>query len=130
MNDTLVETLGSLRSDPTRAAELYRDLYLGSFIVLVEGGSEGSLPAMRFLTYASSGGQQLPVFTRREFVLGGMRSDSVPVTVEGPALWPRLLEFIGSDTCGVEVDPGQPHGIRLRRDMVLGMVAKYAGSNQ
>jgi len=125
MNAALLETLRALRSEPSRAIDLYRELYEGSFIVLFQAGTEGNPASMLFLTYPSDGVQELPVFTRREYLLTGMLSDSIPVPIEGPALWPRLLEIIGPETCGVEVDPCQPHGIRLRRDMVLGMVAKY-----
>ena len=125
MNDSLVETMQALRSEPARAVDLYRELFEGSFIVLVQAGSEASPESMLFLTYPSTGGQQLPVFTRRDYILADMRGDAIAVSLDGPVLWPRLLEVIGPETCTVEVDPGQPHGIRLLRNMVLGMVAKY-----
>jgi hypothetical protein len=125
MNDSLVETMRALRPEPTRSVDLYRELYNGSFIVLVQAGSEESPGSMLFLTYPAEGGQQLPVFTYRDYILTGMRTDAIAVSVDGPVLWPRLLEIIGPETCTVEVDPGQPHGIRLLRNMVLGMVAKY-----
>jgi len=125
VNDSLVETMQALRSEPARAVDLYRELFEGSFIVLVQAGSEASPESMLFLTYPSTGGQQLPVFTRRDYILADMRGDAIAVSLDGPVLWPRLLEVIGPETCTVEVDPGQPHGIRLLRNMVLGMVAKY-----
>jgi len=126
MNVELLETLGAFRANPARVVDLYRQLYEGSFLVLVQAGSQASLSTMNFLTYPTSdGSQQLPVFTRSEYVLEERLPDAIPVTLEGKVLWSRLLEFIGPETCTVEVDPGQPHGIRLRRDMILGMVAKY-----
>jgi hypothetical protein len=51
--------------------------------------------------------------------------DAVPVQVDGPALWKRLLDVVEPKKVEVEVDPGQAHGIRLRRRMILGMVAEY-----
>jgi hypothetical protein len=51
--------------------------------------------------------------------------DTVVVTVKGEALWPRLLELVRAEQCEVAVDPGQSHGIRVSKEMILGMISTY-----
>jgi hypothetical protein len=122
----LLETLRALRSDPTRALDLYDQLYREAFIVLVESGSEGAVESFRFLTYDTADGLRgLPVFTSPNLVLANVPEDAVPVQVDGPALWKRLLDVVEPKKVEVEVDPGQAHRIRLRRRMILGMVVEY-----
>jgi hypothetical protein len=40
-------------------------------------------------------------------------------------LWIKLLDVIENAKCQVAIDPGQPHGIRLTKEMVLGMISSY-----
>ena len=131
MTSELLDTLGALRKKPARAVELYEQLYRARFVAVVQRGSEAALESMLFLTYDTKDGvQELPIFTRDEFVLDGLRDDSVRVTLKGPALWPRLLDIVETGRCEIAVDPGQAHGIRMRREMVLGMVSKYGEGNR
>ena len=116
----------AIRDEPQRVVDLYEQLYRGEFVAIVQRGSETSLESMLFLTYESAGGiMELPVFTMEEFVLPRLLADSFRVKLQGPELWPRLLDIVEAGRCEAAVDPGQPHGIRLRRDMILGMVGKY-----
>jgi hypothetical protein len=124
--DELLETLQALRSDPSRAIELYRQLYHESFFAFVKSGSEATLEAHLFLTYPSSGDvRELPLFTLRDFVLDGLSDEALLINIKGPQLWPRLLEIIETGKCEAAVDPGQSHGIRLNREMILGMTVQY-----
>ena len=124
--DELLGTLRALRSDPSRAVDLYRQLYHATFLTFVQSGSENTLGAHLFLTYPSSGDvRELPLFTLSDFVLEGFPDDALLINIDGPQLWPRLLEIIETGKCEAAVDPGQIHGIRLTREMILGMTAQY-----
>ena len=124
--DELLETLKALRSDPTQAIELYQQLYHAAFFAFVQSGSESTLEEHLFLTYPGGGDvRELPLFTVRDFVLEGFLNDALLININGPQLWPRLLEIVETGKCEAAVDPGQSHGIRLNREMILGMTAQY-----
>jgi len=124
--DELLKTLKALKSDPSRAVDLYRQLYYAPFFAFVQRGSETTLDAHLFLTYPSSGDvRELPLFTLRDFVLEGLSDEALLININGPKLWVRLLEVIETGKCEAAVDPGQSHGIRLNREMILGMTAQY-----
>jgi hypothetical protein len=126
MNTELLDTLKALSADPARAIELYSQLYQASFFVLVQTGSEQDLGSMLFLTYQTSDGvRELPVFTQQDFILTDLADDAISVELRGAVLWERLLDIIKPGECEAAVDPDRPHGIRLNREMVLGMCLKY-----
>lgn len=129
MHSDLLGTLKALPTDPTRVVDLYRHLYAGSFVTPVQAGSEADLGTALFLTYPSPDGvRELPVFTSRDYVLENLPPDAVLLTASGNVLWPRLLELVRAEPpCEVAVDPGQAHGIRLRENMILGMIRSYGG---
>jgi hypothetical protein len=128
VNSQLIETLKALPADPARAIDLYPQLFRASLLVLIQEGSDDSLGSSLFLTYPSAGGiQESPVFTQQEYVIEDVLGDSVLIEFPGPPLWKRLLDIIKTGRCEAAVDPGQPHGIRLNREMVLGMVANLGG---
>ena len=77
---------------------------------------------MEFLTYPSSGMRELPLFTHPDFVLSLDAPGAVLVHVQGQLLWPRLLDVVKTRECEAAVDPGQAHGVRLTREMIVGMV--------
>jgi hypothetical protein len=125
-NSELLSTLKALKSDPMRVLDLYPQLHRARLFVLVQSGSEANLDAFAFLTYPTQEGiRGLPVFTSTTFILRGIPADAVTVGVDGPDLWKRLLDVVDPKNSEVEVDPGQLHSIRLRWDMILGMVSKY-----
>jgi SseB protein N-terminal domain len=119
--------LKALPVDPARVVDLYPQLYTGSFLVLVQAGTEADLGTALFLICPSTDGmRELPVFTSRDYVLENLPADAVLVGVRGDALWPRLLlELVSAEACQVAVDPGQSHGIRLPENMILGMINAY-----
>lgn len=126
MIDELLDTLKALRSDPGRAVELYEQLYRESFFALVQAGSEDDLQSHMFLNYPTVDGlRELPLFTKREFILHRLADDALSVQISGPQLWPRLLDIVETGKIEAALDPGQPHGIRLTREMILGMTAQY-----
>src|SRR5258707_7240016 len=120
MIDELLEALRALKSDPGRAVELYQQLYGASFFTLVQAGSEANLQSHLFLNYPTADGlRELPLFTKREFALPSMPDEALLVEIHGPQLWPRLLDIVETRKIEAAVDPGQPHGIRLTREMIL-----------
>ena len=127
MNSDLLITLKALPTDPSRAVDLYLQLYAASFVVPVQAGSEADLGKAMFLIYPSPDRiQELPIFTSRDYVLKNLPDDVVFVTAAGAVLWPRLLDVIRTASgCQVAVDPGQRHGIRLTDGMILGMISSY-----
>ena len=123
----LLETLKALPTDPSRVIDLYSQLYAASLITFVQAGSEANLGSALFLTYPTQDKiRELPLFTGREFVLSSFPAEAVPITVQGSALWPRLLDIVKTGECEAAVNPGQKHGIRLKREMILGMISMYA----
>jgi hypothetical protein len=50
MNSQLIETLKALPADPTRAIDLYPQLFRASLLVLIQEGSDDSLGSSLFLT--------------------------------------------------------------------------------
>jgi hypothetical protein len=129
MQDELVSTLQSLRTDPSCVVSLYEQLAKAQFLALVRTGTELDVASMQFLTYPSSGEvRELPLFTRPNFVLPLDVQDAVSVTVQGNLLWPRLLDIIKTGECEAAIDPGQVHGIRLTKEMVSGLVSAYVAA--
>lgn len=124
----LLETLKALPNDPSRVIDLYSQLYAASFIAFVQAGSQANLGSALFLTYPTKTQiRELPLFTCKEFVLPNFPAEAVPITVPGAALWPRLLDIVKTGECEAAVDPGQKHGIRLKQEMILGMISTYGG---
>lgn len=129
MNEDLLGTLRRLRADPSLAVGLSRLLFEARFWILVEDPSE-DIGAMAFLTYPTEGGvRELPAFTSASRTLLRQLRDScegaASVEVRGEDLWPRMLDIIRTGDCEVAVDPGEEHGVRITREMILGMVNMY-----
>lgn len=129
MNDDLLATLRGLRHDPTLAARLYPHLFAASYWAVVQKPG-GPVADLRFLTSPTPAGvRELPVFTtpdRGELIrLCAAVPAAMPVEIAGENLWPRVLELVKTGECAVAVDPGEPHTIRVTRDMVLGMVNMF-----
>jgi hypothetical protein len=129
VNEQLVATLRSLKTDPAAAVELYEQLFRARYWVLVSD-AETNLDNMFFLNYESDDGvQELPVFTTPDRHLIHKFDSEIPpptaVQVPGPRLWPRLLLVLEHANIQVAVDAGEGHGVRLTRPMILGMVSKY-----
>jgi hypothetical protein len=123
MQDELVRTLQGLRSDPSLVVSLYEQLAKATLLTLVRSGTDHNVAAMEFLTYPSSGMRELPLFTQHNFVLTLDAPGAVLIEVQGQLLWPRLLDVVKTSECEAAVDPGQTHGVRLNREMILGVVA-------
>lgn len=130
MNASLVNTLRELKTDPSVAIRLYEELFGAAYYALVRIGTGSSLTSMEFLTYDTVDGvRELPVFTEEEFVLGNLNDEAEPALIHGAELWARLIDIIETGKCEVGVDAGQGHGIRLNKEMVLGMVSMYGAKN-
>ncbi len=133
MNEDLLKTLLGLRTDPTLAVVLYKQLFMGRYWVLVQK-PVGSIESMSFLTYPTQDKiRELPAFTAsdRRLVseLASTAGDAEGVQIEGSQLWPRMLDVVKTRECEVAIDPGEKYSIRLTREMILGMVIQY-GSKQ
>jgi len=125
MNEKLIATLGRLQSDPSVVVELYAQLYVSSFWVLSQASA--NVEPMQFLTYATDDdSRELPAFTLSSRSMLTDLARQVPATqiqeVEGPFFWARVLLLLQFGSFFVAVDPGERHGIRLSREMILGMV--------
>ncbi|MFO0828315.1 MAG: SseB family protein [Phycisphaerales bacterium] len=123
-NVALLDTLQALRADPSRVLQLYEQLFHANLFGVTQVGA--ALESANFLTYPTADGVgALPLFTQRRFIPSGLPADALVTLAPGAVLWRRLLEVICDDGCVAAIDPGQPHGIRLTRAMILGMVAAY-----
>ncbi|MGB9074810.1 MAG: hypothetical protein WCC22_19390 [Terriglobales bacterium] len=130
MNNALIETLKGLKRNPALAVILYKQLFMGRFWAIAQKSTD-NLENIRFLTYPSANNvRELPVFIDpKRHLLTEMSSqlgDSMIIEVEGKSLWPRMLDIAKTGECEIAVDPGEEHGIRLTREMILGMVSTYA----
>lgn len=122
----LLKTLKGLVSDPTLVLQLYEQLLKSSFYVLVRPGTEAALEQMEFITYATRDGiDELPIFTDIKFIPNDFYKNSKIVQKSGQLFWKRLLDVIEDINCQIAVDPLQTHGIRLTKEMILGMIYKY-----
>jgi hypothetical protein len=125
-NEELIATLERLVTDKTATVQLYDQLPLGTFYALVADPS-ASIQNMSFLTYDSNEARELPLFTSESRQLLADLSDQAPVAsivrLNGLTLWRRLLEVTEKGVIEAAIDPGEPHGIRVPREMILGMVA-------
>ncbi|TAL28573.1 MAG: hypothetical protein EPN97_14475 [Alphaproteobacteria bacterium] len=74
--------------------------------------------------------RELPIFTdpKHHLVsqLSAQTADSMVIEAEGKSLWPRMLNIVVTGECEVAVDPGEEHGIRITREMILGMVKTHS----
>jgi hypothetical protein len=129
MNDALIETLKGMKKDPALAVILCEQLFRGRFWAIAQKSTD-DLGNLAFLTYPSGGNvRELPVFSdpKRHLLteLSSELGDSMIIEVEGKNLWPRMLDTVKTGECEIAVDPGEEHGVRLTREMVLGMVNTY-----
>ena len=126
VNADLLRILKALPTDPVRVVDLYPQLYAGTFVVPVQVGSEADLETAQFMIYPCTDGTlEVPVFTSTDYVFASLPTETLHLSARGHALWPRLLDLLRSEECEVAVDPGQSHGIRLRKEMILGMIRAY-----
>jgi SseB protein N-terminal domain len=132
MNKQLQRTMQALKANPAFAVELYEFLFSSHFWALVTHPGE-NVDDPYFLIYESADGvRELPVFTAPDQPLVGrfatLNPSPTSVEFDGRALWPRLLKVLEHSNAQVAVDPGEAHGIRLTRTMILGMISKYGGA--
>jgi hypothetical protein len=125
VNADLLRTLKALPTDPARVVDLYPQLYASYFLVPAKVRSEADFETALFMIYpCADGSLEVPVFTSTDYVFE-LPTEAVLLTARGDTLWPRLLDLLRSEECEVAVDPGQSHGIRLHKEMILGMIRAY-----
>lgn len=123
---SLLDTLMGLRKDPTLVLQLYKQLFESEFYAIVELGTDNSIDEMSFLTYETLDKiSELPLFTDEKFIPVSLSKGSIISQVEGIELWQRLLNIVENGKCEIAINPLQEHGIRLKREMILGMISKY-----
>jgi hypothetical protein len=125
MNERLLVSLQALRRDPAVVFTLYRQLFDATLIVLVADAGV-CLEEMAFLEYPTvTGIRELPVFTNHERpLLRRLETENkaTRIEIEGPELWPKMLDFVHKGECEVAVDPGESHSIAVDRELLLGIV--------
>jgi SseB protein N-terminal domain len=128
MNKDLVASLQALRRDPAVVGTLYQQLFEATLLVLVVDPA-AEPRHMSFLTYPSADAtRELPVFRCHGRVLLQRllsESDAQAVAVNGRELWPRMLDIVETGACEVAIDAGEDHGIRINREILLGMVNSF-----
>jgi hypothetical protein len=126
MNNQLIEILEKLKSDVSVVVYLYEELYNANFFVLTRPETELKLELLEFLTYpAEDQIIELPIFTKKEFILEFPEINYSVTEVVGAQMWPSLISVINNEKLQVAVDPGQSHGIRLTKQMIAGMISMY-----
>lgn len=129
MNEKLIDTLLRLPSDPTVVVDLYAQLFEGHFWVLADSAEK--IEAVQFLTYPTTdSARELPIFTHTDRRVLADLKRQVPAAhvqeVEGAQFWLRTLMLLEADSFFVAVDPGEEHGIRLTKEMILGMISLHS----
>jgi hypothetical protein len=126
MTTTLLDTLNGLKSDPTLFLKLYRQLFESKFYALVRKGTEDILNKAEFLTYITEDNlRELPLFISDKFIIDDLSTEAIPIQVGGQLLWSRLLDIVETGKCEIAINPGQSHGIRLTKEIILGMIENY-----
>ena len=131
MNDDLLNALRGVRQSPEMVALLYPQLYAARYWVLVQT-LDSDVSRLRFLTYPADGERRaLPVFTTPDRPrLLALRQEVPAAQVQpvlGAALWEALVPWVATGACDIALDPDEPHGIVVTRDMVEGVVAMCHG---
>ncbi len=130
MNERLISILNSLKSDPSVVVILYEEIFNSTFFAIIQKGTESSLNRMKFLTYPTSDEvRELPIFSSKDFLLPDLTEDSSIIELYGQSFWEQMLEIIETGKCEIAINPGQPHGIRLTKEMIQGMILKYGAVN-
>src|SRR5947208_2075606 len=128
MNDDLVANLQALRRDPAVVVNLYKQLFNARLVALVTDPTV-PLKSLSFLTYPTPDGiRELPVFTSGErTILSRLEADGGArrVELDGTGFWLRMLDVVRTGECEVAVDAGEEYGIRITREILLGMVNQY-----
>ena len=126
MNHRLKEILSGLATNPSLVVDLYEELFNGSYFGFVRKGTEERWNTIEFLTYDSKDHiRELPLFTQIDSVFPDQPADSHLVEISGQELWEKLLTIVETGKCEVAIDPSQAQGIRLTKEMILGMISKY-----
>ena len=129
MNTLFLDSLKVLQSDPSRVIDFYDKLYHSSYVAMVQRGTEHEVSSMLFLTYNRKDEVwELPIFTKDEFMPEDLPFETCRVPLKGQDLFPRLLDVMMPNDFEIAVDPCQPHGVRLTREMVQGMVSGHRKS--
>ena len=127
MNELLITTLKELVTDKAVVVKLYERLFNGEFFTVVNPDTGLKIEMLEFLSYPTvDNATEIPIYTREEYIFGFDNYDISIINIPANILWPRLLDVIDSSQCQIAVDPGQAHGIRVTKTMILGMISTYA----
>lgn len=126
MSETLIQTLRELITDKTVVVRLYQEVFYSRFFTFIKGGEIDTWDNIFFCIYDTSDKiTAIPLFTNEEFAFDIYSENAVRVEIWGQPFWEKLLTIVETGNCEIEIDPGQPHGIRINKEMLLGMVAQY-----
>ena len=126
MSESLLEILQNLRSNPALVVNLYQKLFEHSYYAFVQTGSFVTCNTMKYLTYETADRiQELPLFTQEEFIFENTPENASLIEISGLEFWQHLLTVIKTGECEAAIDPGQNHGIRLTKEMILSMILQY-----
>lgn len=131
--NSLVDLLIKFKTDPTVVVELYPQLAVASFTIIVRKDLDPE--TIEFRVYPSKKDIScVPLFTSRQTVLPELLDKtSETMNIRGPELWGILADLTAQDEkLEIELDPGQNHGIRIGRTVLLGILhlAKQASANE
>lgn len=126
MQHSLIEILIELKTNPSVVVELYEKIFCSKFLAIVRKETEDNLNVTEFSSYETRDGIfEIPLFTENKFIFENFADDAIVAEFGGLALWKRLLEILENKNIQIAINPGQSHGIRLTKEMILGMVNVY-----
>lgn len=126
MQHSLIEILIELKTNPSIVIELYEKIFNSKFLAIVRKGTEENLNVTEFSSYETQDGIfEIPLFTENKFIFENFSEDAIVAEFGGLELWKRLLEILENKNIQIAINPGQSHGIRLTKEMILGKVNVY-----
>lgn len=129
MPENLLQTLYDLINDKTVVVRLYQEIFSSNFFTLIKAGTNDTWDKILFCVYDTADEiTAIPLFTKEEFIFENYPEDAVRIEIWGQPFWEKLLTIVETGKCEIEIDPGQPHGIRLNKEILLGMVGQYSGN--
>ena len=126
LQHSLTEILIELKTNPIVVLKLYEKLFGANLFAIIRKGTETNLNICEFSSYETPDEiYEIPLFTENKFLFESFSEDAIVIEFCGLLLWQRLIQILENKNIRIAINPGQTHGIRLTKEMVLGMVNVY-----
>jgi hypothetical protein len=127
MTNVLTDTLNRLKTNPTLVIELYEQIFNAKFFTVVRKGSEEyPFGDMQLAIYnAPDGVNEFFLFTEEKLVPAILLEQNSIIKVFGQSFWSKIYLMMVKAKFQVTINPIGVNGIRLTKEMILGMIGQY-----